>query len=200
MKNKKVLVTLLILTVAGGGYYIWNKNFKNSIYSESIPKDLDLYNLASSSLPRSTGVAAAIAKKKDYIPDGYIKYKNDKYNFYFYHSKESVVKEYDQGQGAMIITLENEKKVRGMQIFIVPYWDKEISQDRFLKDVPSGVRTNVKPTELDGVEAVTFNSVDGDLGATREVWTIRGGYLYEITTFQGVGDWFVPIMQTWRFI
>lgn len=198
IRNITILTTITIIIVLG--LYLGKSESGNSFLKDRIPDGVDLSSLTSGSLPRSTGVAAAISKSTEEIPEGFIKYTNTKYSFSFYHSPEAKITEYIQGEGAMIITLENEKKVVGMQIFILPYWEKEITEKRFEMDVPSKIRTNVKATTLDGVEAVTFNSFDENLGATREVWTIRGGYLYEITTFQGVGDWFIPKMQTWKFI
>lgn len=194
--NKPLIVIVLIFGVFSFLYFSNNSSGAIGFKGE---KELDLYNLASSSLPVSPDIAEKVAVSA-LPPEGYIKYQNNKYSFYLYHSPQAKITEYDEGEGAMTITLENEKKVRGMQIFIVPYWDKTISEERFKLDVKSGVRTNIEKSSVDGVEAVTFNSVSRALGSTREVWFIRGGYLYEVTTFQGVGDWFVPIMQTWRFI
>lgn len=185
--------------VVGAGIFSYVYFYKTGqAESVSTAPKIDLNNLASTSLPVSKDVAKKISDPVT-PQDGDIKYTNIKYSFSLYHSPEAKVVEYDLGQGAMTITLENEKKVRGMQIFVVPYWQNEITNERFKADVPSGVRTNIEKTEVDGVEAVTFNSVDESLGATREVWFIRGGYLYEVTTFQGVGDWFIPKMQTWRW-
>lgn len=151
--------------------------------------------------PENTVDAEALAVPAE-PPPGYVQYKNERYGFSYYHSPEAVIKEYDEGGGAMTITQENSKKVRGMQIFIVPYSESTISEERFKRDVPSGIRKNVEKTFIGvpQVEAVTFNSYDTFLGETREVWFIHKGYLYEVTTFKGVGDWFTPIMQTWRFI
>ncbi len=135
-------------------------------------------------------------------PEGYIKYENKKYGFYYYRSPQAVITEYDEGGGAMTIVQENAEKVRGLQIFVMPYEGEVITDERFLMDVPSGVRYNINYTTIGklGVPVVTFNSFDPFLGDTREVWFIRNGYLYEVTTFKGMGDWFGPIMQTWRFL
>lgn len=195
--KKYIYISIIITLTGGAGYFIYTKSYsKNSV---ATPPVIDLNNLASTSLPVTPNIAEKIAKEPENIPEGYIKYTNVKYSFSLYRSPQGKITEYDQGQGAMIITLENEQKVRGMQIFVVPYWEKEITNERFLADVKSGVRENVEKTYVDGVEAVTFTSVDENLGATREVWVIRGGYLYEITTFRGVGNWFVPIIQTWKW-
>lgn len=196
---KKYIYSIIVTTVTGICIfsYVYFYKTDQAESANSFP-NIDLNNLASTTLPVSKDVAKKISEPV-VPPDGYIKYTNIRYSFSLYHSPEAKVTEHELGQGATIITIENEKKVRGMQVFVVPYWEKEITNERFKADVPSGIRTNIEKTEVDGIEAVTFNSVDEGLGATREVWFIRGGYLYEVTTFQGVGDWFIPKMQTWRW-
>ena len=145
-------------------------------------------------------VPASVISQSAPPPEGMVEYRNEKYGFSYYHSPEAKITEYDEGRGAMTVVLENFERVRGMQVFIVPYGESLISEERFRMDVPSGVRKNVEEAVLDGVRAVTFNSVDESLGETREIWVIRDGYLYEITTFSGVGNWFAPIIQSWRFL
>lgn len=146
-------------------------------------------------------VDASVISRPAEAPPGYIKYTNSQYGFSFYHTPQGRVTEHDEGQGAMTIVLENEERVRGMQIFIVPYHEETISDARFKADVPSGVRENIEATTLGviGIPAVTFTSLDERLGETREIWFIYQGHLYEITTFKGVGNWFAPIIQSWRF-
>lgn len=196
--KKYIYIICAIALVSIVVFFIFNKNSPKNLGLEG-DVGLDTNNIASSSLPLNPELAKKIGTQTP-APNGYVKYQNNKYSFYLYHLPDAKITEIDQGQGAMIVTIENEKKVRGMQIFIVPYWEKTISEKRFKADVPSGMRTNVESTTVGGVEAVTFNSVDASLGATRELWFIRGGYLYEVTTFQDAGDWFAPIMQTWGFL
>ena len=151
---------------------------------------------------RSTPGVAGTISNPDEPPEGYVKYENERYGFSYYHSPQSSITEYDEGGGAMTVVQENLEKVRGLQIFIVPYGETIITEERFKKDIPSGVRYNIEETQLGkpGISAVTFNSYDQLLGETRELWFIYKGHLYEITTFNGFGDWFAPIMQTWRFV
>lgn len=153
--------------------------------------------------PSGTRVTADVIEERQPPPEGYVPYRNETYGILFYHKPESSVKVYDEGAGVVTIVLENlsnPEKARGFQVFIVPYAESKITEERFKMDVPSGVRENVERTTLDGVEAVTFNSYDTFLGKTREIWAIRNGYLYEITTMSGVGRWFTPIIQSWEFL
>lgn len=134
-------------------------------------------------------------------PSGYVRYQNDRYGFYFYHSPEANITEYDEGDGATTIVQENFSNLRGLQIFIVPYTEPTVSEERFKLDIPSGVIKNLATTTLGKIKvpAITFNSFDENLGETREIWFIHEGHLYEITTFKGIRDWLTPIIQSWRF-
>jgi hypothetical protein len=39
-----------------------------------------------------------------------------------------------------------------------------------------------------------------DIGDTREVWFIRGGFLYEVATYKELEPWLTEIMSTWKFL
>lgn len=206
MKNfKYALHAAVLVMVTTAGYLVFTHRSATSLTSaddilSGITNGKNLAE-AQSFLTPSAGVADGL-KNRNKPPEGYIQYKNDKYKFSFYHSPESKITEYKEAGGAATIVLENLKKIRGFQIFIVPYNGTVITPERFKKDVPSGVIKDKEETQIgdSGVKAITFHSYDKILGATREVWFIKDGYLFEITTIQGLGDWFVPIMQTWSFI
>jgi len=201
MKSYKpyILVLIVLLITAGVAYFVF-RNFNNRDGIEAVSGKVLERVVSTTTYP--TGYVAKNIAIPASPPDGYIKYENKKYGFSYYRSPQATIKEFDEGGGAMTIVQENIKNVRGLQIFIIPYKEKTISEERFRLDVPSGVRKNVEKTfiGLPQVEAVTFNSYDEFLGETREVWFIYNGHLYEITTFKGVGDWFAPLLQTWRFL
>jgi hypothetical protein len=197
MKNLSTILGIGLLV--GGGWFMGTR--------DASPK----YLFESSAEKNEANVVSAIAATPNLAenigepaepPEGHVQYVNEKYGFSYWHAPESTITEYDEGGGAMTIVHENAQKMRGLQIFIVPYKEKVITEERFEKDVPSGVRLNIEETSLGylDIPAVTFNSYDEFLGETREVWFIYNGYLYEVTTFKGMGDWFGPIMKTWRFI
>lgn len=198
MKSYKLYIFFLIGFVALGGVVFY---FSGKSSSTENPTTNVLERIVATTTYPVSYVPENISKPAP-PPDGYVKYENKKYGFYYYHSPEATIKEFDEGGGAMTIVQENVKNVRGMQIFIVPYAENTISEERFKLDVPSGVRKNVQKTFVGEkqIEAVTFNSYDSFLGETREVWFIYKGHLYEVTTFSGVGEWFVPLMQSWRFL
>ena len=110
------------------------------------------------------------------------------------------MEERQEGGGATTITFQNVEKAEGFQLFIVPYAEAQVSAERFKRDVPSGVRNNLTNITVDGATAAAFYSTNTELGATREVWVVRGGFLYEVTTLKPLDTWLGEIIQTWKFI
>jgi hypothetical protein len=62
------------------------------------------------------------------------------------------------------------------------------------------VRTDVQDIQIDGATAAAFYSTNEALGETREIWFIRDGYLYEVTTLRSLDPFIEEIMKTWKFI
>lgn len=201
MNNNRFPVLSLALLIAFGGAIFYMSKQPHQEGSLFEKPDEYIAGAAASTISATPGLAEAIASP-DEPPEGYVEYRNERYGFYYYHSPEAAIKEYDEGGGAMTVVQENAARMRGLQIFIVPYEGEVITEERFNRDVPSGVRYNIEDTAIARrqVPAVTFNSYDQFLGDTREVWFIHNGFLFEVTTFKGFGDWFSDIMQTWRFI
>ena len=53
---------------------------------------------------------------------------------------------------------------------------------------------------LDGASARSFYGYDTVIGDTREIWFIKDGFLYEVTTYKALDSWLASIMQHWKFI
>jgi len=188
-----ISIVVIILAVAGT-FFLINKSNKSTKPKEPVAS-------ASLSAIPSANLAQVIARPASY-PEDFVEYTNTQYGFQFFRAPGAVVKEYDEGGGAMTIVIEDKDSVRGFQIFILPYAVATISEGRFLADVPSGVRENVEPMKIGtpSVEAVTFTSYDQFLGDMREIWFIYKGHLYEISTLKGMEDWLAPIIQSWSFL
>lgn len=134
------------------------------------------------------------------IPDGWREYRNATYHFSLLYPQELSVAERQEGGGAITITFQNVERAEGFQIFIVPYSEAQVSEERFKKDVPSGVRQNLTNVVVDGATGAAFYSSNLALGATREVWFVHKGFLYEATTLKPLEAWFRDILQTWKFL
>lgn len=127
-------------------------------------------------------------------------YQNAKYKFGLLYPKDLSVKEYVERDGAMSVTFDNAQTNQGFQIYVTPYKEKQITEARFKLDQPSGVYKEPTDVMVDNTRATMFFGQNSVMGDTREVWFIRGGYLYEVTTYKELDTWLGSIMQTWKFL
>ncbi len=134
------------------------------------------------------------------VPDGWREYRNTAYRFSFFYPEDLEVKEYLEAGNALTIIFQNVKEQKGFQLFIVPYQEPQVSDERFKQDLPSGVRANMTDTTVDGATGAAFYSTNTLLGETRELWFIHEGFLFEMTTLKSLDSWLDDIMQTWKFL
>lgn len=134
------------------------------------------------------------------VPEGFREYRSGKYRFSVLYPEDLVVVEEESSATSHTLVFQNQETGFGFQVYLLAYEGSTISEDRFLQDVPLGVRENPTKRMMDGVEVVAFSSRDTDLGETSEVWAIYGGYLYEITTIRLLEPWLNEILKTWKFL
>ena len=101
--------------------------------------------------------------------------------------------------GTLTVIFQSSAGAPGFQVFALPYTEKKITEARFLKDIPSGVRRNERAITIDGVPAVIFLS-ESLIGETVEVWFINKGILYEVTSYAEFGPSLEQLLATWKFI
>ena len=156
--------------------------------------------------PKQTPSAQSVATTTEQspssraVPEGMHEYRSAAYHFSLFYPQELTVGERPEGGGAATITFQNVEKGEGFQIFITPYNESQVSEERFRQDVPSGVRESLTNVVVDGATGAAFYSTSIALGATREVWFVHDGFLYEVTTLKPLDTWLGKIIQTWEFI
>ncbi len=205
MKNTPIFILLaLIVILMGGGYFL----MKSGDHSG------DLIDFRDVSLPDTKAVNSEVTDTPPEVPKAIAEstpktevattemrsYKNSTHHFSLLYPKNLSVREYDEGGGSLTVTFTDTATGESFQIYVTPYSQKQITKDQFLTDEPSGVYE--KPTDVlvDGTRATMFYSKNAIMGDVREVWFIRGGYLYEVTTYKELDEWLGHIMQTWKFI
>lgn len=112
-------------------------------------------------------------------------YTSPKYAFSLTYPRELIVNEFDEGNDSATIVFQEPSVQRGFQIFVTPYGDTQVTEERLRKDIRSGdIR---EPVEIvigkESYPAFTFLTYNTILGESREVWFIRNGYLYQVTTY-----------------
>lgn len=144
------------------------------------------------------GVASEVSGRE--VPTGQKEYHNSNYRFSLLYPDFLSVREVAESGGGETITFENLKEARGFQVFVTPYASAQITDERFKKDIPSGVRKDVQNIRIDGALGASFYSYSEELGDTAEVWFVHSGFLYEITTFKELASWLDPILLSWHFL
>ena len=194
MKSRIIgwIVIILFTTTLIGGFFL----LKN--YSSGAP---DNFGFATTTLPLDAATSTSEVPQVQLppVPDGFKQYKSDQYGFALDYPQELPANEsHDEGY-AMTVAFQEKSGEAGFQIYVAPINGTQITPDRFHMDEPSGVRRDPKDRTVDGVQAVSFHGFDAAMGETYEIWFIRGGFLYEISTYKELGSWLDDIMKTWRF-
>ena len=127
-------------------------------------------------------------------------YRNQQYHFSVYYPPNLQVHTYNEAGGAFTVALQDPTTNEGFEVYVTPYSGTQITQARFKLDEPSGVIDDPTNDIVDGVPATMFFGYNSTMGATREVWFIRNGDLYEVATYKPLDSWLAQIMETWQFI
>ncbi|HUD03061.1 MAG TPA: hypothetical protein VMR46_03570 [Candidatus Paceibacterota bacterium] len=133
-------------------------------------------------------------------PVGFLPFSNQQYHFSLYYPPDLVSTGQQEQGGAYTFSFQDADTNEGFEIYVTPYGDSQVSAARFKLDEPSGKMDQPTPVVIDGATATMFFGHNDVMGDTREVWFIKNGYLYEVTSFKELDSWLGTIMQTWRFI
>jgi len=193
---KKIFIILLLVVSAGAAYFFF------------IPHDLVVAPTAGQSglvLPKlayySPDVPVAPPLKPPRTPPpGQKEYRSEFYRFQFFYPADLTLKEFDGPESTRTSTFKNQNTGAQFQLFILPYGEQKISEERLKKDLPSGIIASSTTVLIDGSNAASFYSSDQSLGKTHEVWFVGRGFLYEATTYQELGPWMDTILQSWQFL
>jgi len=109
--------------------------------------------------------------------------------------------EINQGDSRTILFQGDDSK-KGFQLNISTFSeDVELSPERIKKDLPDLIMENVEVIAIDGVQAVVFTTRDSETSfSTREIWFVRSGYFYQISTYVEFDIEMVEILSTWKWL
>jgi hypothetical protein len=130
--------------------------------------------------------------------DGHKRYVSHLFRFSIQVPEEFGLIEFSEGDTTTLV-FESPGGERGFQVFVVPYKEEQVSAKRFNMDVPSGVREEPREVRVGGVPATAFYSTNESIGDTYEVWFIRGGFLYEVTTRKELESLLNDLLAAWSF-
>jgi hypothetical protein len=161
-----------------------------------------LFSLPAQETMRATQTPATLRDGQTIQPAGETSVFTDEvFGFSLRYPSELAVTQFDEGQGASTIVFQKPGEEFGFQIFITPYGLDQITQEKINTDLQGAKMENATEILLPGdTRAVHFTSNSPVIGKSSEVWFIRNGYLYEITTYQALDSWLAEILKSLTFI
>lgn len=133
------------------------------------------------------------------LPLNWAQYASSLYDFTLGYPDSLAVSQHPGAGNTMVVLFQNEATQQGFQIFITPYNQQKITQQRFLMDEPSGVMDDPQNITIDGAPATEFFSTNLTMGASCEIWFLHNSFLYEVTAPKALASWLIQIMETWEF-
>ena len=102
------------------------------------------------------------------------------------------------------MTNDESKKTSGgtdfqVQIYISPF-DEDIvlTPERIKSDIPDIKMDNIGSTKVGGTDAVSFASTNETGQKTSEIWFVKSGNLYQVSTLEANSQNMAQIMDSWR--
>jgi len=183
------IIGLLILVALGAGWWWF---FPHSVFF----------------IPQSAAPPTAQLEPYTVPPLGET-YTNEQYHFSltlpegFSAREMAPYAETTPGQARSTTIVLEDTQANGIQITITPFDEdlRVLTEVRVRQDVPDMAITNVQPVEV-GLNhtGLAFKSDNPAFsGASREVWFVFRGNLYQISTYERLDNLLKEIFATWKF-
>lgn len=131
---------------------------------------------------------------------GGVQYENVRYGFSLRYPTGLAVQEFDEGTDSFTIVFQKPGEQVGFQIYITPHQGETLSGETIRRDVPSGVIGDLMEEQIrPDILAATFTSEAPLTGKNKEIWFIRGGYLFEFTAYAAAESMVREVLQTIMF-
>ena len=187
MQKSRIIAIIVVLVALGAGAYL--------LFSRGGLTSLNFSNSGGNinESPKPSEQAFANLTEEYTSPD---------FGFSFRYPKDFSATELEDDAGATVL-LQKSGEREGFQIYISEFDEAEpLTGARILQDLPASEVIDPKDVligEGKAINAVIFLSTSPSFGKTREVWFIREGFLYQVTTYEGQDDFIGPILETLRF-
>ena len=160
-------------------------------------------NIFDSRAPNQNSGVSLLRGSVERVTEGQSRYTNNRYGFSLVYPSELVIQEFEESENTMSVIFQKPGEEVGFQIFVTSYSEPTITEARIKTDIPSGIIEN--PVEVligvsRDIRALRFNSEVPLIGESTEVWFLRDGYLYEVTTYAALDEWLAEILATLTFL
>jgi len=136
------------------------------------------------------------------VPDLTQPYKNDHFHFSLMMPAGFTAAETDSDGGGKTIVLQDTSD-NGIQITVTPFDENihSLTEERIHQDVPDLAITDPQPVDIgDNDTGLAFESDNPAFdGASRDVWFVFRGNLYQISTYKRLDPLLKAMFSTWKF-
>ena len=96
---------------------------------------------------------------------------------------------------------QNSNDQNGLQIYISEFDEPEtgLTRERILQDIPDLKIANEQAVKLSGLDGLRFDSVNQSGQATKEIWLVHNGFLYQISAVVGSEEVLNKMIESWKF-
>jgi len=187
-KFKQLIEASVIVILLGAGIYLF-MGWKSALNLGGLPEFDFAQNLSDAAVNAGDPLSS-----QDNI------YENAYWGFAFGHAGDFQIKEIDEDNGALTVLAEGAGEKRTFQIFIADFDEAgAITPERIKKDLP-GVKIEQPQTiSFAGTDALAFISPKEE-GKMIEVWFIRGGALYQVSSYFEFAGELSKILASWKFL
>jgi len=196
---KKILVILIIIIVIVALFFVFKK--------DEAPEN-DKLGIADNNLAGggSVIISEVVETKIEKLDENSNTFYHPQYRFSMIYPSDMNNTNFVEGGGEQIL-FQDSAGDKWFQFYITP-WDEgdNLSVERIKQDLPDLVMKNTQsvilgPEQESGVgpRAVIFFGQEDGLGETREVWFVKNGRLYQITTYKRLDLFLAEILSTLTF-
>lgn len=186
---KNILVVIVVFALLGIGAYV-------VVYK---PVTVDVPDTARMSYAASSAPEASV----QFAPPT-ADYTNERYKFSLKRPEGFVVTEIpDEEAGTLTLVLQNDQG-EGVQILITPSVGdmRSLTEEMVRADIPNMQLSDIQRVDIGeghtGIAFLSDNEAFG--GASREVWFIFRGNLYQVSTYARLDALLQSMFSTWQFL
>lgn len=185
--NKKSVIGLAAVSIVIAIFATWRFDLQVGGSQTTLPSFVSKEDV--------TADIAAISTSRYTHPDGL---------FSFTYPNGATVKSIPDESGETVVVEAGLSAAAGegsgIQIVIAPFdEDIALTPERIKQDIPDITMNDTQTIKVDGTQAVAFTSTDASFGASAEVWLVRGGKLYQISTPDNSRALLYNLLTQWKW-
>jgi|GEM_PF-890987 len=201
--KQTAIAAIIILAVGGAAVYYVRGLLKFA--SESADSEANLAGRSGQSADKTAIISGASPETIAEIAKYQFteEYTSPVYGFSFKYPKDFTVTAVPDGTGAEAVLVQNPAKNIGVQILITKNDepDSDMTEAAIRQNIPDLKISDFQEVLIGaGRKGLAFTSDNEAFGgASREVWFIFGGYIYQISTYAETDEFLKGLFGTWRF-